>query len=124
VQKKRDNSLLARKLSLQTTSGGRIRTSDLRVMGPTSYQTALPRGHLKNNTTKLSFQQEQNQLKMFSNLLRNHLHLPRPVLIRRPLRKNPVACLAGHYMEMQMVNNLSRGFAVVAQHIVPISTGR
>jgi hypothetical protein len=39
-------------------SGGRIRTSDLRVMGPTSYQTALPRGHLKNNTTKLSFQQE------------------------------------------------------------------
>ena len=24
-------------------SGGRIRTSDLRVMGPTSYQTALPR---------------------------------------------------------------------------------
>ena len=25
-------------------SGGRIRTSDLRVMGPTSYQTALPRG--------------------------------------------------------------------------------
>jgi hypothetical protein len=26
-------------------SGGRIRTSDLRVMGPTSYQTALPRGH-------------------------------------------------------------------------------
>gem|GEM_PF-4459482 len=28
-------------------SGGRIRTSDLRVMGPTSYQTALPRGHFK-----------------------------------------------------------------------------
>ncbi len=26
-------------------SGGRIRTCDLRVMGPTSYQTALPRGH-------------------------------------------------------------------------------
>ena len=25
------------------TSGGRIRTSDLRVMSPTSYQTALPR---------------------------------------------------------------------------------
>src|SRR5512141_1944871 len=29
-----------------TNSGGRIRTSDLRVMGPTSYQTALPRGQL------------------------------------------------------------------------------
>ena len=27
-------------------SGGRIRTCDLRVMGPTSYQTALPRGQL------------------------------------------------------------------------------
>jgi hypothetical protein len=26
-----------------SNSGGRIRTSDLRVMGPTSYQTALPR---------------------------------------------------------------------------------
>ena len=27
-------------------SGGRIRTSDLRVMSPTSYQTALPRSNL------------------------------------------------------------------------------
>ncbi len=26
------------------SSGGRIRTSDLRVMSPTSYQAALPRG--------------------------------------------------------------------------------
>ena len=30
-------------LDFTTNSGGRIRTSDLRVMGPTSYQTALPR---------------------------------------------------------------------------------
>src|SRR5580658_4399677 len=27
------------------SSGGRIRTSDLRVMSPTSYQAALPRDH-------------------------------------------------------------------------------
>jgi hypothetical protein len=33
-------------LSPGPNSGGRIRTCDLRVMGPTSYQTALPRGHL------------------------------------------------------------------------------
>ncbi len=32
-------------LSPGPNSGGRIRTCDLRVMGPTSYQTALPRGH-------------------------------------------------------------------------------
>ncbi len=30
-----------------SNSGGRIRTSDLRVMGPTSYRTALPRDHLQ-----------------------------------------------------------------------------
>ncbi len=29
-------------------SGGRIRTSDLRVMSPTSYQAALPRDLLTN----------------------------------------------------------------------------
>ncbi len=28
-------------------SGGRIRTSDLRVMSPTSYQTALPRDQIR-----------------------------------------------------------------------------
>ena len=44
--KKRDNHLCKRKLSLENTSGGRIRTSDLRVMSPTSYQTALPRDHI------------------------------------------------------------------------------
>ena len=32
------------KVSPGLNSGGRIRTCDLRVMGPTSYQTALPRG--------------------------------------------------------------------------------
>ena len=30
-------------------SGGRIRTCDLRVMSPTSYQTALPRDHFNQN---------------------------------------------------------------------------
>ena len=31
------------------SSGGRIRTSDLRVMSPTSYQAALPRDHYLNH---------------------------------------------------------------------------
>ncbi len=30
-----------------SSSGGRIRTSDLRVMSPTSYQTALPRDQFR-----------------------------------------------------------------------------
>ena len=30
-----------------SSSGGRIRTSDLRVMSPTSYQTALPRDQIR-----------------------------------------------------------------------------
>ena len=34
-----------------TNSGGRIRTSDLRVMSPTSYQAALPRDLIFNTIT-------------------------------------------------------------------------
>ena len=33
-------------LDLSSNSGGRIRTYDLRVMSPTSYQAALPRSRL------------------------------------------------------------------------------
>ena len=45
-------------LSPGLNSGGRIRTCDLRVMGPTSYQTALPRDHFILYTKIFIFYQE------------------------------------------------------------------
>jgi hypothetical protein len=44
AEKKQEPTQLSVPARLIHNSGGRIRTSDLRVMGPTSYQTALPRG--------------------------------------------------------------------------------
>ena len=43
AHKQKNNLDLVSRLSLGGNSGGRIRTYDLRVMSPTSYQTALPR---------------------------------------------------------------------------------
>ncbi len=55
-------------LSPGPNSGGRIRTCDLRVMGPTSYQTALPRDRSVteyNSTKNALYQQQQCKIKDF-----------------------------------------------------------
>ena len=55
--------LFVETLVVSCSSGGRIRTYDLRVMSPTSYQTAPPRDQIL-----LSFHQKANSMEKFKYL--------------------------------------------------------
>ena len=106
-------------------SGDRIRTCDLRVMGPTSYQTALPRDHYYIYTAKkVLFKKNKNKLQIFSNLLGYYFDFSLLILVSRPLAEEAVAAIANNYMKMQMFNKLACRPAIITQHIIAVGIHR
>ena len=77
----------------RANSGGRIRTCDLRVMSPTSYQTAPPRNRDEEVTraanwrsTRLLGQNHPDPLRAFTG---QHRQVVRPLLVRLTSRVSP-----------------------------------
>ncbi len=104
-------------------SGDRIRTCDLRVMGPTSYQTALPRNQVIGNYIK-RYCVGQSLFQVFLYFRRHPTHLALGIGLCRPILHETILGKAGDDVKMHMVDRLPRHSTIVAQAVVAVALRR
>ncbi len=92
-------------------------------MGPTSYQTALPRNQVSKNYIK-RYCVGQRLFQFFLYFCRHPAHLALGIRLRGPILHESVLGKAGDDVKMHMIDRLSRHSTIVAQAVVAIALGR